>query len=130
MEIKEKLLCALKSQADKIKDRSYRGCGGYRTITYLKVDENSSIYLNRIDIYDKKPIKEVYTIKSKYFWQKNKTEEKEFIDYTIISYKGEIEFGGEKFEITKEEYDEIVDLRKKKIKEIQIKQLDDLCKNN
>ena len=46
MEIKEKLLCALKSQADKIKDRSYRGCGGYRTITYLKVDENSSIYLN------------------------------------------------------------------------------------
>ncbi len=128
MELKERLLCALRSQADKIEDRSYAGCGGYYIIKYLEVDVNSSIYLSRINVYEEKLFKKTNVIKSKYFWQKDKIEEVEDIDYTIISYKGQIEFGGEKFEITKEEYDEIIELREQKIKERQIQQLEKLCK--
>ena len=127
MEIKEKLLCALRSQADKIKDKSYRGCGEYLTITYLEVDTTSSIALSKINIYDEKLVKKVNIIKPKYFWQKDITEETEVIEYTVNSYKGQLEFSGEKFEITKEEYDEIIELRQQKIKERQIKQLDKLC---
>lgn len=111
LELKEKLLCALRNNIEDIKPTFHWNStgvgGGYK--------------LSNIILYiDSKPLTK--TTKGKYFWQ-TKTER-------IFEDIFKINFGLESIEITKEEYEEIINLHREKIKERQIEELDKLCKNN
>ena len=130
MEIKEKLLCALRERADLLKDDFRRGCVGVDSFLYLEVTRDSCIELKKVNQYDRGEDVKTITEKAKYFWQKDKEKEVREVNFIFIGYVGKVSFNNEEFEITKEEYDEIIEVREQKIKEIQIKQLDNLCKNN
>lgn len=110
LELKDKLLYALKSNIDDIKQSFYWNssgmCAGYTL-------ENIALYT------DCKPI--TLTTKGKYFWQ-TRTE-------TVYKDVYKIDFGAEEIEITKEEYEEIINLRQEKNKEKQLETLNKLCKS-
>lgn len=110
LELKEKLLCALRNN---IEDLKY-------TFHWNSIGLGSAYKLSNIILYvDSKPF--TRTKERKYFWQR-KTE-------TIYKDVYKIDFGSESIEITKEEYEEIINLRQEKIKEKQLKELNKLCNN-
>jgi hypothetical protein len=111
LELKEKLLCALRNNIEDIKP----------VFHWNSVGLGDGYKLGDIVLYvDSKPF--TRTKERMYFWQ-SKTE-------TIYKDIYRIDYGLEKVEITKEEYEEIINLRQEKIKEKQLEELDKLCKNN
>ena len=111
IEIREKLLCVLRSEIHNFKINSRNGI--WRT--YYQLED--------IIISPETVCKEV-KIKPKYFWQKEKV--RYLVDYTTwdITFKNYV------YRLTKEEYEELTELREEKLKEQVLKELDKLCKNN
>ena len=120
-EIRDKLLCVLKSNIQDLK-RVYNQC-------YLEIGD-VRIYCHITFTYKDTIIKKEIIEKPKYFWQKYKTkivEDKKFeIDYTTFN----VSYGEYKTQLTKQEYEEIMQIRQEKIKEKQLKELEKLCNNN
>lgn len=120
-ELREKLLCVLRNNIQDLK-RVYNQC-------YLEIDD-VRIYCYTTFKYKNIVIKKEIVEKPKYFWQKPKTkiieDKKREIDYTTfdVSY---IEY---KTQLTKEEYEEIMQIRQEKIKQKQLEELTKLCNNN
>ena len=114
-ELREKLLCVLRNNIQDFE------------MEHINNTFCNYLYFNNIYLYFETVRKHVEVrIQPKYFWQKEKVYFEEVKDYSTfrVSYKG--------FEIklTKEEYEEIMQIRQEKIKEKQLKELEKLCNNN
>ena len=129
-ELKEKLLCALKKNAHKLRENLHRNrcCkGGYTYTSHiLKIGFEEFIMLNKVKIFETVTTTKTVPVKT-YFWQKNKTEDVTETEDNIIGYKGEITFNNEIFEIDKEEYDEIFKSKEELLKKEAFKKLEELC---
>lgn len=125
--IREKLLCALRGNADLLEyKQEFHGDLGFLIGFYYKL-RNPQILLYTESVYNNIKKTKVVNVKPKFFWGKLKQQEVEYTTLEKVGYKGVIEYGNEKFRITKEEYDEIVELREEKIKEVQLEELTKLC---
>lgn len=116
MDLKEKLICALKSNAGDI-SRNYASPHYSFKGIILRCN------------YD---IREVTTeverkISKKYFWQSDRVVVEHVSAFQAFDHFYKIDYGIQSVEITKEEYDEILNLRKEKIEERELKKLDKLC---
>ena len=104
LEIKEKVLCALRKNADKITNKVYLYQNGFH------------IWMSIKHLYRK--------TRHKFFVFSHITEE--YDGYAVeVSVNDSIVF-----DITSEEFEEIMKIREEKIREGLIKELDKLCKNN
>lgn len=110
-EIREKLLYVLRNHIQDfeklVEDNSF--------YTYYKL---GNTYLSPTAVF-KNVVK-----KPKYFWQKERAER--ILDYRTL----EINLEGYTTKLTKEEYEEIMQIRKEKIKQKQLEELTKLCNNN
>lgn len=113
-ELREKLLCVLRNNIQNLK-RMYLEIGEVRIRLY-----NTFVYK---DVITKKEVVE----KPLYFWHKPKVKIVEGtgveIDYTTF----DVVYGDYTTRLTKEEYEEIMQIRQEKIKEKQLKKLEKLC---
>ena len=107
-ELREKLLCAIKSN---IADFERRWVG-------------NSLYFNSIYLHFEiiEKVNELI-VPPKYFWQKEKILRHRVNDYNTFA----VEYGSFRTRLTKEEYEEIMQIRQEKIKEKQLKELEKLC---
>ena len=109
IEIREKLLCVLRNEIHNFK----RNTCNESWYTYYQLGD--------ITISPETVFKEV-KIKTKYFWQKEKT-------ICLIDYKTwDVSFSNYIYRLTKEEYEELTKLREERLREQAIKDLDKLCK--
>ena len=131
LELKEKLLCALKSNIEDIKELRERYENGARFFWELFYLDKDSIRIKILKrpVYKKEIVEKAYNIKRKYFWQKDKVKIESTEEWNLDYIAGEIIFENVKFDLTKEEYEEIINLRQEKIKEKQLEELDKLCNN-
>ena len=117
-ELREKLLCVLRNNIQDF-ERVYNRC-------YLEIGD-AKIYCYTTFTYKDVVVKKEVIEKPKYFWQKPKTkiieDKKREIDYTTF----DVSYGEYKTQLTKEEYEEIIQIREEKIKEKQLKELEKLC---
>ena len=102
-EIKEKMLCALKSKADELS-------------THTLNTEVGRIYIEKERRYRTEKCKILWIFSSE--------------GLVFDGYDYAISLGNSKFEITKEEYEEIMKIREEKIKEKQLEELTKLCNGN
>lgn len=120
-ELREKLLCVLRNNIQDLK-KVYNQC-------YLEIGD-VRIYCNTTFAYKDVVIKKEIIEKPKYFWQKPKTkiveDEKWEIDYTTFK----VRYGEYETQLTKEEYEEIMQIRQEKIKQKQLEELTKLCNGN
>ena len=116
--LKDKLICALKSNAEDIiysyisSHYSFKGIvlrGNYELREVIKLVERE--------------------VKGLYFWQKDKIVVDRKISFERHNHNYKINYGSQSVEISKEEYNEIINLRKEKIKERELKELSKLCSN-
>ena len=107
-ELREKLLCAIKSNISDF-ERSHT---------------SYSLYFNSIYLYFEtiEKVNELI-ISPKYFWQKEKILHHRVEDYNTFI----VEYGSFRTTLTKEEYEEIIQIRQEKVKEKQLKELEKLC---
>lgn len=114
--LKEKLICALKSNAGDI-SRSYASPHySFKGIVLRCPYELKEV----IKLVERE-------VKGLYFWQKDKVVVDRKISYESHNHKYKIDYGTQSVEISKEEYDEIINLRKEKIEERELKELSKLC---
>ena len=120
-EIREKLLCVLRNNIQDLKsvyNRSYLEIGDVKIYCYMTFAYK--------DVVTKKEVIE----EPQYFWHKPKVKIVEGtgveIDYTTF----EVTYGDYTTRLTKEEYEEIMKIRKEKIKEKQLEELTKLCNGN
>jgi hypothetical protein len=120
-ELREKLLCVLRNNIQNLKrvyNQSYLEIGEVRIHLY-----NTFVYK---DVITKKEVVE----EPLYFWHKPKVKIVEGtgveIDYTTF----DVTYGDYTTRLTKEEYEEIMQIRQEKIKEKQLEELTKLCNNN
>jgi hypothetical protein len=108
--MKEKLICALKSNLEEIKPKFYYNSKGITTALAFK---NIVLFSETLEVGQE-------ILRGKCFWQ---------IEIRPL-FKDifQIHYHNTKIDITEEEYNEIVSLREKDIKEKQLKELDELCK--
>ena len=122
-ELKEKLLCAIKSNIECLAYRNDYHIQGY--YGFKKIN-GKYIILGKEPIHVKKTVER--TIYPKYFWQKEKIKEVE--DWVFIGFKGIIKMQDyEQIDITIEEYNEIIKLHEEKSLEKDLKTLSNLCNN-
>lgn len=119
-QIKEKLLCVLKTNAGDLKKLYCNNILSYK-------DNSIKIDLYNLGVYEDYKEERSTVVPAKYFWQKDKTENTTVWSKRFSHNVARIEFGGKKFIIEKEEYDEIIKLREEKIKERQLEKLEKLC---
>ena len=107
-ELREKLLCAVKSNIADF-ERKYVG---------------NCLYFNSIYLYFQtiEKVNELI-VPPKYFWQKEKILHHRVEDYNTFT----VEYGSFRTTLTKEEYEEIIQIRQEKIKEKQLEELEKLC---
>ena len=107
-ELREKLLCAIKNNIADF-ERSHT---------------SYSLYFNSIYLYFEtiEKVNELI-VPPKYFWQKEKILHHRVKDYNTFI----VEYGSFRTTLTKEEYEEIMQIRQEKIKEKQLKELEKLC---
>ena len=114
-ELREKLLCAIKNNIQnfvfKHYERSFYSDYSFNGITLSSTTVSKKITVN---------------IPPKYFWQKAKQKERYIQDYSTFN----VAYGEFRTQLTKEEYEEIMQIRQEKIKEKQLKELEKLCNNN
>ena len=111
-DIKEKLLCALRSN---IKGLSYDSMSHP---FYLKT-KSGSIYIKYKNYY-----KEIITYYKKHWWSLKKSKDiSRTVDYRTL----EIIYGTIKIELSREESEELLKFREEKILENQLLELDKLC---
>jgi hypothetical protein len=108
--MKEKLICALKSNLEEIKPCFYWSSKGMCSAFKFK---NIVLFSETLDVGQQ-------VSKGKYFWQRKVK--------PLFKSIFQIHYYNTKIDITEEEYDEILFLREKAIKEKQLKELDELCK--
>ena len=107
-ELREKLLCAIKNNIADFK-------GSYA---------DRALYFNSICLYFEiiEKVNELI-VPPKYFWQKEKILHHRVKDYNTFT----VGYGSFRTTLTKEEYEEIMQIRQEKIKEKQLKELEKLC---
>lgn len=119
--VREKLLCVLRNNMDKIKQVSGKA-------DYIEAGE-IAIKLFNEPIYKTINIKEELVIKPKYFWQKPKTKKFTRPDRVFDYYTWQVVCDGYETTLTKEEYEELLKLKKEKEQEKILNNLEKLCKN-
>lgn len=126
-ELKEKIICALKSNIDSLKKERRGGCG-YSEWLQLNSGE-LEIRLYKASKYKIETFPESRIIKDR--WWKCKMVEAVEVDKEVFDYNyGRIHLNGKYiFDTTREEYEEIIKLRVEKIKERQLEELNKLCNN-
>ena len=115
-ELKEKVLCVFKNNTDKLK-------------SYSKSSKYYSLYNTKLYIevyYEFVRRKETFIKKGEWFWQKEKTLEKEVTE-PINRYK--IWTGIEYVEITEEEFLDIFETKKEEDSKKNLEELNKLCKS-
>lgn len=128
LELREKLICVIKSNIGDIKELStpyWSGGRKYNNFLFLEIGD-TRIKIFHKPSYKKESITKECNVMGNWFWQK-RTEIK-VEDITVFDCNiGELVFEDVKFDLTKEEYNEIINFRKEKIKEKQLEQLTKLC---
>ena len=118
-ELREKLLCAIKNN---IQDFEYYSQGCYRLY-----NKSSNILFYNVVVYKDTLVEKEFVEKPKYFWQKPKTRTKRFTRSVFDYPTADVKYGDYATRLTKEEYEEIMQIRQEKIKEKQLKELEKLC---
>ena len=124
-ELREKLLCVLRNNIQDFEDYRHKCSSGlaYYSITPI-------IYLHYINVYKYTKKKREVVIKPKYFWQKEKTGTLEYTDTEFDYTTAYVDYGEFRITLTKEEYEEIMQIRQEKIKQKQLEELTKLCNGN
>jgi hypothetical protein len=116
--IREKLLCFLRNEIHNFKTE-------HIGILYFDLD-NIDIRIQRYSVY-KREVEEIeQVVEPKYFWQKIKTEKVKTSNKVFAYYKADVYLFGYKYELAKEEYEELIKLRDNRLKK---ELIDKLCKN-
>ena len=131
LELRERLICALKSNIEDIKELKERFENDARFFWELFYLDKADIRIKILKrpVYKKEIVEKTYTVKRKYFWQKDKIKIESTEERNLDYIAGEIIFENVKFDLTKEEYEEIINLHQEKIKEKQLEVLNKLCKS-
>ncbi len=119
-ELKEKLLCVLRKEAGNLKNTPY-------TNYYILKTNSFKIIFEAEPVFEHKTVTEDAVISPKYVWQKEKIEKITRNTREFLYNEGSVRFEGNYFKITKEEYGEILELRKKQIEERQLEELNKIC---
>lgn len=113
--MKDLLICALEKNAEKLQIWT-------QDCLYLSYKISGLSY--NMDLVSAKITEEsVEVLRPKTFFRKEQTR----TVYITKGFEYYIRYCGEKIEITKEEYDKIIKIRKDKLKEKQIQELEKLC---
>jgi len=126
MEItKEKLICALKSNLAQINKEYYYGSSYSAELRLKAGDSYIRVYSERK--LKRETIETEVNVKPKYFWQKT---EKKVIEKGTLVYDGYKYFisYGKQFEITEEEYNDLLDSYRDYQKQKDYNTIDELCK--
>jgi hypothetical protein len=118
-EIREKLLCVLRNNMDKVRlfQQDYYIEAGDFTIKLF------SKYVYK-DIFKEREV----VIKPKYFWQKSKIEKRSEAGYELDYFTWVICYSDYITTLTKEEYEELSKLKEEKTQEKILNNLNKLCK--
>jgi len=119
-EIREKLLCVLRNHIQDFKKYGYDSF-------LLSLKSIDNIWARRISVDKDASFEKEVIYKPKYFWQKPKVKMEIFSKYTLDYYTLNISYGDYTTRLTKEEYEELMQIRKEKIKEKQLEELTKLC---
>lgn len=111
-EIREKLLSVIRNNIQDFVFKHYER-------SYYSDYSFNGILLSPTTV-DKKII---ISIPPKYFWQKTKQKERWRQDYSTFN----VSYGEFRTQLTKEEYEEIIQIREEKLKKKQLKELEKLC---
>ena len=122
-EIREKLLCVLRNHIQDFKKYGYDSF-------LLSLKSIDNIWARRISVDKDASFEKEVIYKPKYFWQKPKVKMEIFSKYTLDYYTLKISYGDYTTRLTKEEYEELMQIREEKIKEKQLEELTKLCNNN
>ena len=119
-EIREKLLCVLRNNMDKIRYANrvpYIEAGDFTIKLYTKPVYKDTLEEREVEI------------KPKYFWQKPTVEKITKKDFELDYYTWEIYYSDYSTVLTKEEYEELSKLKEEKSQEKILNNLNKLCNN-
>ena len=122
LKLKEKLLCAIKSNIQDFTENPYGTLSLY-------IPNSSPIYLYKSSIYKNEEVEKEVFSKSFFPWKKHNVKKVKVVEEFFSHYNYDASFGAISFTLSKEESQEIIELRKEKLTEKQVQTLDKLCKN-
>lgn len=124
-ELREKLLCILRNNIQNFEYYRNKCVNG---LVYYNITPMIYLYYN--SVYKHTEREREVTIKPKYFWQKEKTKVVKFTNSEFDYTTAYVDYGEFGIALTKEEYEEIMQIRQEKIKQKQLEELTKLCNNN
>jgi len=118
-EIREKLLCVLRNNMDKVR-YAYQ-------VLYIEAGD-FTIKLYNKPVYKQITIEKDVEIKPKYFWQKPTVKKITKRDFELNYYTWEVRYSDYSTTLTKDEYQELLKLKEEKTQEKLLNNLEKLCK--